>query len=195
MAIAEPSPAKYAKLLATALPKAIETRAEFDRAVTLMERLDRRDESGELLTCVSHQLSAVARGRAGRTGQEAGPTGLPRVHTVIGVGRRKRLPHGGPRLARKRGEKSGLSPEENPLRALLEQLIQAYDDKIELPAVSPLRILAYLMEQRGLRQADLLPVFGSRSVASDVLNGKRDLSKAHIRGLAKFFHVSPEVLF
>lgn len=49
------------------------------------------------------------------------------------------------------------------------------------------------MEQRSLRQADLVPVFGSRSVASDVLNGKRDLSKTHIRGLADFFHVSPEV--
>ena len=136
MAIAELSPTKYAKLLATALPKVIETRAEFDRAVALMEQLDRRDESGE-----------------------------------------------------------SLSAEEDALRALLEQLIQAYDDKIELPPVSPLQILTYLMEQRGLRQADLLPVFGSRSVASDVLNGKRDLSKAHIRGLAKFFHVSPEVFF
>jgi HTH-type transcriptional regulator/antitoxin HigA len=49
------------------------------------------------------------------------------------------------------------------------------------------------MEQRGLRQADLLPVFGSRSVASDVLAGKREPSKAHIRKLADFFHVSPEL--
>jgi HTH-type transcriptional regulator/antitoxin HigA len=49
------------------------------------------------------------------------------------------------------------------------------------------------MEQRDLRQADLLPVFGSRSVASDVLAGKREPSKAHIRRLADFFHVSPEL--
>jgi HTH-type transcriptional regulator/antitoxin HigA len=49
------------------------------------------------------------------------------------------------------------------------------------------------MEQRGLRQADLVPIFGSRSVASNVLNGKREPSKAHIRRLAEFFHVSPEV--
>jgi len=49
------------------------------------------------------------------------------------------------------------------------------------------------MEQRGLRQADLLPVFGSRSIASAVLNGKREFSKAHIRKLAEFFHVSPAV--
>ena len=51
------------------------------------------------------------------------------------------------------------------------------------------------MRQRDLKQADLLPVFGSRSVASDVLNGKRDPSKAHIRKLADFFHLSPAAFF
>ncbi|SPF42724.1 conserved hypothetical protein [Candidatus Sulfopaludibacter sp. SbA4] len=86
-----------------------------------------------------------------------------------------------------------LSPEENALVALLERLIQDYDDRVELPDVPPLQILQYLMEQRGLRQADLLPIFGSRSVTSDVINGKRDFSKAHIRRLAEFFHVSPQV--
>ena len=54
-------------------------------------------------------------------------------------------------------------------------------------------MLQFLMEQRDLRQIDLVPVFGSRSVASNVINGKRELSKAHIRKLAAFFHVSPEV--
>jgi len=47
---------------------------------------------------------------------------------------------------------------------------------------------------RGLRQRDLIPVFGSSSVASDVLNGKRGISKAHVRKLAEFFHV-PASLF
>jgi HTH-type transcriptional regulator/antitoxin HigA len=86
-----------------------------------------------------------------------------------------------------------LTREETAMQSLLEQLIQVYDDKIELPDVPPVRMLQYLMEQRGLRQADLLPVFGSRSIASTVLNGKRELSKTHIRRLAEFFHVSPEV--
>jgi antitoxin component HigA of HigAB toxin-antitoxin module len=39
----------------------------------------------------------------------------------------------------------------------------------------------------------LLVIFGSRSVASAVLGGKRELSEAHIRKLAEFFHVSPEL--
>ena len=86
-----------------------------------------------------------------------------------------------------------LSREEIALQSLLTQLIQDYDDQIELPDVPPLEMLRYLMAQRGLLQADLVPVFGSRSVASNVLNGKRDLSKAQIRRLAEFFRISPEV--
>jgi HTH-type transcriptional regulator/antitoxin HigA len=45
------------------------------------------------------------------------------------------------------------------------------------------------MEDRGLRQRDLIPVFGSSSVVSDVLNAKRSIGKAHARKLADFFHV------
>jgi HTH-type transcriptional regulator/antitoxin HigA len=89
----------------------------------------------------------------------------------------------------------GLSPEEKALETLLSQLIRDYDERIELPKLSPHKTIAFLMEQRGLKQADLLPVFGSRSVASDVLNGKREPSKNHIRKLAEFFRLSPEVFF
>ena len=86
-----------------------------------------------------------------------------------------------------------LTPEERTLASLLDKLIQDYDDKIELPEIAPHRVISFLMDHRGLRQVDLLPVFGSRSVASDVLSGKREPSKAHIRKLAEFFHVSPAV--
>jgi len=40
-----------------------------------------------------------------------------------------------------------------------------------------------------LRQRDLIPIFASNSTVSDVLNGKRSLSKTHARRLADFFHV------
>jgi len=68
-----------------------------------------------------------------------------------------------------------------------------YDDRIELPKSPPDSMIRYLMEQRDLKEADLLPVFGARSIASDVITGKREPSKAHIRKLAEFFHVSPAV--
>ena len=46
MALTEISPRKYGKLLATTLPKVIETREEFDRYVATMEQLDRSVENG-----------------------------------------------------------------------------------------------------------------------------------------------------
>jgi antitoxin component HigA of HigAB toxin-antitoxin module len=55
---------------------------------------------------------------------------------------------------------------------------------------TPLEALRFFMEGRDLRQRDMIPIFGSSSVASDVFNGKRSISKAHARKLAEFFHVS-----
>ena len=90
-------------------------------------------------------------------------------------------------------ERTGISPEEEALRDLLARLIKDYDDRIELPPGDPISMIQFLMEQRGLRATDLTPIFGARSIASMVLNGKRELSKTHIRKLAEFFHVSPVV--
>lgn len=74
-------------------------------------------------------------------------------------------------------------------------LIRQFEEShYPLGRAEPLEALRVLMESRGLRQRDLLPVFGSSSVASDVLNGKRALSKTHVRRLAEFFHV-PAGLF
>ena len=50
------------------------------------------------------------------------------------------------------------------------------------------------MEDRELRQRDLIPVFGASSVVSDVLLGKRAISKQHARKLAGYFKV-PVSLF
>jgi HTH-type transcriptional regulator/antitoxin HigA len=84
--------------------------------------------------------------------------------------------------------------EETALAELLAKLVQDYDDRHhELPDAPPHEVMRFLMEQRGLRQADLLPIFDSRSVASDVINGKREPSKAHIRKLAEFFRVPADV--
>jgi HTH-type transcriptional regulator/antitoxin HigA len=51
------------------------------------------------------------------------------------------------------------------------------------------------MEQHDLLQKDLADVFGTRSIVSEVLSGKRDLNKDHIERLSARFHVSPELFF
>jgi len=92
------------------------------------------------------------------------------------------------------------SPEEADLADLLTLLIEDYEEgHYQLPMSStrssPLETVAFLMDQHGLRQKDLLDVFGTPSIVSEVINGKRELSKEHIRRLSERFHVSPELFF
>jgi len=86
-----------------------------------------------------------------------------------------------------------LQPEEKALQALLAHLCTEYEERtVPAPASTPLEVLNFLMEQNGLRPVELVDVFGSRAVASQVLSGKREISKAHARRLAARFHVSVE---
>jgi HTH-type transcriptional regulator/antitoxin HigA len=85
---------------------------------------------------------------------------------------------------------------EEKLIALLTLLVEEYEDKNHtVPEAGPLDIIRHLMEVHNLRQKDLADVFGTESIVSDVLNGKRDLAKEHIRRLSARFHVSPAVFF
>jgi HTH-type transcriptional regulator/antitoxin HigA len=89
-----------------------------------------------------------------------------------------------------------LSRAEREFAELLTLLIEDFESKHStLPKASPVDVVRFLMEQHELRQKDLLDVFGSASVASEVLSGKRELSKEHIRRLADRFSVPVDLLF
>lgn len=86
------------------------------------------------------------------------------------------------------------TPEEDAVLDLLVHLVQTYEQQhYSLEKPPPQRILKYLMEQRHLKQADLVPIFKSRGYVSDVINGKRAISKSHARQLAHFFKVTPDL--
>ena len=86
------------------------------------------------------------------------------------------------------------SKEEDAALDLMVRLIKDYEEAHHpLPDPSPHEMLAYLMEKRGLKQADLVPIFNSRGYVSDVINGKRAISRAHARRLADFFKVAADV--
>ena len=88
-----------------------------------------------------------------------------------------------------KGEEN-LSPEESALLETLAILIQAHDNRhYPLPPMAPNQTLAYLMESSGRAAKDLLPVFGTRGRVSEVLNGKRSISKEQARRLAELFRV------
>jgi HTH-type transcriptional regulator/antitoxin HigA len=89
-----------------------------------------------------------------------------------------------------------LTRAEKKLAELLTLLIEDFESKrYVLPRAKPVEVLRFLMEQHGLKQKDLADVFGTRSIVSEVLSGKRKLNREHIRRLSERFHVSPEVFF
>ena len=70
-------------------------------------------------------------------------------------------------------------------------LIMQYEDEIEPgPERSPAGVLKFLMEERGLRQVDLVPLLGGKSYVSQILSGRRPISKPAAFKLAEFFQVS-----
>jgi len=92
--------------------------------------------------------------------------------------------------------KKSLNRAEEKLIELLVVLIDDFEAKhYPVPDASPVAIVRHLMEAHNLRQKDLLDVFGTESIASEVLHGKRELTRDHIRRLSARFGVSPAVFF
>ena len=126
---------KYAEILATALPRKIETEEENERVLKIVENLMSKGEDN-------------------------------------------------------------LSPEEETLLVLLAELVEDFEKKA-YPEVgsssTPRDVLAFLMEQQGLKQKDLVDIFSSSGTISQVLNGARQISKAQAKALAERFKVSAEL--
>ena len=81
------------------------------------------------------------------------------------------------------------SPEEDKLFRLLANLLEDYERRTLLPLekTSPQTILKFLMKENNLRQADLAGIFGTQSVVSEVLTGKREITKRQAKALAERF--------
>ncbi|MDP9053097.1 MAG: transcriptional regulator [Acidobacteriota bacterium] len=122
---------RYGRLLATFVPKAIETEEENEKALAVIEPL-------------------MAKGDGARTA------------------------------------------EEEILLELLTILVERYEEKA-YPArdVSPLAALLDLMEHNNLKAIDLVAQLGSRARASEILSGKRAISKEQAKKLGERFRVSP----
>lgn len=79
---------------------------------------------------------------------------------------------------------------------LLGMIVSEYEDKtVEIPDICGIDLLNVLVQEWGLKQKELVPIFKTESIVSAVLNGHRQLTVEHIQKLADFFHVSPAVFF
>jgi HTH-type transcriptional regulator / antitoxin HigA len=87
-----------------------------------------------------------------------------------------------------------LTVEEETLLDLWALLIEQYESKYyPMPQASPQDILLHLIEDREIKQVELVGVIGSKGVVSEVVNGKRAISKAQAKALGEFFNVNPSL--
>jgi HTH-type transcriptional regulator/antitoxin HigA len=91
---------------------------------------------------------------------------------------------------------SRLSAAEKRLADLLTLLIEDFEEKhYALKPADPVTVIEELLATNGLKQKDLLDIFGTPSIVSEVLHRKRQLTTEHIRRLSRRFNTSPEIFF
>jgi HTH-type transcriptional regulator / antitoxin HigA len=85
--------------------------------------------------------------------------------------------------------------EEKKIYKLLVILIEIYEsEKYSIPASTSQEILQHIMDSSGLRQADIAEIIGASSgVVSQIVNGKRAISKAQAKALGQRFKISPSL--
>ena len=87
-----------------------------------------------------------------------------------------------------------LTLEEKAIYKLLVTLIETYEtENYPTDDSAPHEILQHLMESSGTRQVDLVGIIGSSGVVSEVVQGKRSISKAQAKALGDWFKVSPSL--
>jgi HTH-type transcriptional regulator / antitoxin HigA len=95
-------------------------------------------------------------------------------------------------------KKKDRTAEESTLLKLLVRLIKDYEEEVfdlkNWSKTSPHELLQFLMESKGIKQADLVGVLSDSSgLISSIVNGKREISKAQAKKLGEFFHIEPGV--
>ena len=78
---------------------------------------------------------------------------------------------------------------------ILVLLVEKYEEKhwkIDTP--DPIEAIKYRMQEMGLKQKDLIPLFGTKSKVSEVLNRKIGLSLTMISNISSKLHIPLEVL-
>lgn len=84
---------------------------------------------------------------------------------------------------------ASISEEEGRLLELLGIVIEEYEDRAHpLPKTKPHRMLAYLLKEKGMKPSDLWAVL-PKSRVSEILSGKRGISKTQAKHLAELFRV------
>jgi HTH-type transcriptional regulator/antitoxin HigA len=87
-----------------------------------------------------------------------------------------------------------LTAEQEALAEVLTTLIERFEERHVLNPAPRAAILRDLLEANGLKQSDLARLVGSKGIASEIINGKRGISRSLAQIFAKRFNV-PHRLF
>lgn len=86
-------------------------------------------------------------------------------------------------------QEAEISEEEGRLLEMLSILIDEYENRAHpLPKAEPHKMLAYLLEEKDMKPSDLWTIL-PKSRVSEILSGKRSISKAQARQLAELLRV------
>jgi HTH-type transcriptional regulator/antitoxin HigA len=86
-----------------------------------------------------------------------------------------------------------ISEEEGRLLELLSLVIDEFENRAHpLPKGKPHKMLAYLLQEKNMKPSDLWTVL-PRSRVSEILSGKRSISKAQAKRLAEFLRAPVEL--
>lgn len=78
---------------------------------------------------------------------------------------------------------------------LLTQLARDYEAlRLSKSCPGPIAAIRMRMDERGLKQKDLVPLLGGKNRVSEILGGKRALTVAMIRALNKALDIPAEIL-
>lgn len=81
------------------------------------------------------------------------------------------------------------SPEADRFELLGMVIAKFEEERWPIEAAKPLDVLKFMMEQNDRTQTDLANLLGSRSRASELLNGKRDLTLEQIKLLSREWRI------
>ena len=77
----------------------------------------------------------------------------------------------------------------------LSVLIEHYEDeRYPMGTVTPQEAVLFMLEQKGMKRADLDEVMGGKSRVSEFWSGKRELSKSQVEGLRRVLGIPADVL-
>ncbi|MBK1988279.1 transcriptional regulator [Sphaerospermopsis aphanizomenoides BCCUSP55] len=93
-------------------------------------------------------------------------------------------------------DKGELTPDEEDYLDVLGTLVYEYEEKQNpIPDIYGVELLQALMDEFNVQQNDLVPIFETEVILSEVLSKKRPLTVDHIHQLSEFFHISPAAFF